>query len=268
MHQTLRPVGPGLFSPYLVYAALLRDTMRSLLPGLLSLSIWMVSVAEGADVRELIDKLKSPDSDLRRTAAKELGELGSEARAAVPELSKALRDRDLFVRRFAAEALGQIGPDAKAAVPALAMAMNDERKEVQLAAVEALGKLGPDSIAALTSALKDTNKDPTVRKKAAQALGKAGLRARSAVPALADVLSGKIQSPKAAKKGKNLSDDDFRVDVAIALGSLARPEDASAISALKAVSEGKQRNKALKKAASDSLRKINGQAPARKKKAE
>ena len=38
---------------------------------------------------------------------------------------------------------------------------------------------------------------------------------------------------------------------------MAKSDDAAAIKALKAVSEGKQKNKALKKAAGDALRKIN-----------
>ena len=59
---------------------------------------------------------------------------------------------------------------------------------------------------------------------------------------------------------------DIRVEVATALGSVATAEDVAAIEALKAVSEGKQRNKALKKAAGDSLRKITGMGPAKKKK--
>ena len=222
--------------------------MRVILAGVLTLSLWMVAYTEGAEVRELITQLASQDSDARRAAAKQLGELGPEAKAAVPELARAMRDRDLFVRRFSAEALGNIGPEAKGGV----------------SAVEALGKIGPDSIPALIAALKDPNKDPAIRKKAAQGLGKIGLRARGAVPVMSDILTGKIRSPKASKKNKK-GDDDIRTDVAIALGSVAKPEDKNAIDALKTVSEGKQRNRQLKKAAAISLRKITGQAPAKKK---
>jgi HEAT repeat protein len=242
--------------------------MRATLTAVLSLSICgLVSYVEGAEVRELIAKLKDKDSDVRRAAAKELSELGADARGAVPELTKAMRDKDLFVRRFAAEALGNVGADARSAVSTLALAMNDERKEVQLAAVAALGKIGPDSITALVAAVNDTSKDPSIRKKAAEALGTMGLRARGAVRTLANAVTGKTVSTKPAKKkGKNLEDDDVRTAAAVALGSVAKPEDKTAIDALKSVSEGKQRNKALKKAASDSLRKLTGEAPAKKKK--
>lgn len=242
--------------------------MRTLLTGLLTLLLLALASVEGAEVRELIGKLRDQDSDVRRAAAKQLGELGAEARPAVPDLTRAMRDRDAFVRRFSAEALGNIGREARAAVPALTAAMLDERKEVQIAAVEALIRIGPPSIPALIAAVKDPNKDATVRKKAAQGLGKIGLQARGAVPVLTDVLTGRISNPSTARrKGKNLADDDLRIDAALALGSVARGEDTAAIEALRSFAEGKQRNRALKKAAATSLRKLTGKAPARKKKA-
>src|SRR5205807_6062275 len=126
------------------------DTMRFLLTGLLALGICTVT-AEAADVRDLVAKLGNTDSDVRRAAAKELGELGSEAKPAVPALIKALNDRDLFVRRFAAEALGNIGPDARLAIPKLVKATSDSRKEMALASVDALGKMGPEAVDALTT---------------------------------------------------------------------------------------------------------------------
>jgi HEAT repeat protein len=237
--------------------------MRKWLGGLLALAIVAVAAADGAEVRELVAKLKSNDSDARRAAAKDLGELGADAKSAVPDLIKALNnDKDLFVRRFAAEALGAIGPDAVSAVPDLGKALNDSRKEVQLAAADALGKLGEASIKVLTSAVKDGNKDPEVRRKAAQGLGKIGKPAHSSVSALTMALKGKVARPA---KGKR-NDDDIRIDVATALGEVANSEDTAAIAALKAVSEGKQRNKGLQKAASEALQKITGEAPPKKKK--
>jgi len=238
--------------------------MRILLTGLLVWSIWCISTADAAEVKELIEKLQSKDSDVRRAAAKELAELGSEASGAVPELTRALRDRDLFVRRFAAEALGKIGPNAKSSIPELTLALNDERKEVQLAAIDALGQMGSASTQALTAALRDPNKDPAVRRKAAVGLGKIGGEARGAVPVMSDILLGKIKMTKETRRKGN--DDDIRVEVATALGRIAKPEDKVAINALKAVSEGKQRNRMLQKAAADSLRRLTGSAPERKKK--
>jgi hypothetical protein len=86
------------------------------------------------------------------------------------------------------------------------------------------------------------------------------MEARAAVPALASVLKAKTKG-----KGK-YNDDDVRVDVAVALGAIATEEDKAAIEALRSVSEGKQRNKALKKAAGEALKKITGEEPKGKKK--
>ena len=237
--------------------------MRVALTGVLTACIWFAACAEGAEVRELIAKLKDKDSDIRRAAAKELSEVGPEAKAAVPDLIRALRDKDLFVRRYCAEALGNVGPEAKTAIPALSAALNDEKKEVAEAAIDALGKFGSESLAALTSALKDVNKDPAIRRKAAIALGKIGLRARSAVPAMTAIVNGKA---KAAKKGKG-NDDDIRLEVVTALGSVAKSDDTAAIDALKTLSEAKRKSP-LKTAAGEAIRKINGMEPAKKKKKE
>src|SRR4051812_31795678 len=101
--------------------------MRYLLAGVLALGIVAVTTAEGAEVADLISKLGNKDSDIRRAAAKELSEMGSEAKSAVPALLKALKsDKDLFVRRFSAEAIGNIGSDSRDAITALALAMKDE----------------------------------------------------------------------------------------------------------------------------------------------
>src|SRR5436190_19789002 len=183
--------------------------MRTVLGmGVLILAIATVSAAEGAEVRDLIKKLQSKDSDVRRDAAKSLSALGSGAKLAVPALRKALADSDLFVRRFSAEALGSIGVAAKDAVPELTLAMRDSRKEMQLAAVDALTKVGPSAIHALISAVKDTSRDPVVRRKAAEGLGKIGKQARGAVRVFTDVLTGKIKTPKVGKKNKNKGNDE------------------------------------------------------------
>jgi HEAT repeat protein len=243
--------------------------MRFLLTGLLAVALCAVTAAEGAEVRDLIAKLSNTDSDVRRAAAKELGELGGEARAAVPALTRALGDRDLFVRRFAAEALGKIGPDARDAIPKLGQATGDARKEVALAAVDALGKLGTPAIDTLTGAVKDSGKDPAVRARAIQQLGKMGPEARGAIKTLTEVLTGKVSAgPKVKGKGKKKGpiDDDLRVEAAVALGEVAKAEDTGAVEALRSVAEGKQRNRQLRKAAGDSLRKITGMGPKKRKK--
>jgi HEAT repeat protein len=239
--------------------------MRSMLGGLLALTVVTAAPLQGADVAGLTAKLKSGDNEVRRTAAKELGELGAGAAPAVPALTRALADRDTYVRRFAAESLGAIGPEAQSAAPALGKALNDSRKEVQLAAVAALAKLGPVSVKALTSAVKDPSKDGVVRSKAAQGLANLGPEAHASLPVLTSLLTGKVKG-KGKGKNKQANDDDVRVDVAVAMGAVATKDDTAAIAALKSVSEGKQKNKALKKAAAEALEKITGEPQPKKKK--
>lgn len=238
--------------------------MRYSLFAILSLAILGSVYAQNAEVRDLIGKLTGKDNTERRRAAEALAELGPDAKLAVPALTKALRDRDLFVRRYSAQALGKIGTDARDAITALALATGDEAREVQLAAIESLCQLGKPALSALLAVVKDPGKVPQVRKKAALGLAAIGPSARSAVPALTDILTGKAKTKKGAK---DMAGDDMRVDVAVALGKVSKPEDTQAVEALKAIVENKKlRNQALKKAASAALREINGMPPARGKK--
>lgn len=241
--------------------------MRAMLTSCLALALFFAASAR-AEVRQLVAQLNSPDNAVRRQAAQELGELTPEqGKPAVPALVKALRDRDLFVRRYAVAALAKLGKGDRSAVTALFLATSDAKPEVRQAAIDSLGNMGPAATDALTSILKDPNREPAQRKKAALALGNVGKSARKALPTLVAMVDGSIKSPKAGKKkGPNLGDDDFRTAAAVALGKVATKSDTNAIEALKSVSEGKQKNKALKKAASDSLREITGEAPKKKKK--
>lgn len=58
-----------------------------------------------------------------------------------PPLIQALRDRDKWVRLAAARALGEIGTEAKEAVPALIKAVGDEEEWVRFAAARALWEI-------------------------------------------------------------------------------------------------------------------------------
>src|SRR5262249_10865565 len=59
-------------------------------------------------------------------AAAVLGQMGSDAKEAVPHLSHALRDGDSSVRLAAAQALGCLGPEARTAAPALIKSLKDD----------------------------------------------------------------------------------------------------------------------------------------------
>ena len=210
------------------------------------------TLARGDEIGELAKQLKSGDSEVRRAAAKTLGEGGAQSKAAVPALIDALKDRDMFVRRFSAQALGEIGPDAASAVPALTAALSDSRKEVQAAAARALGKVGSSGIEKLIALLGDGDKDAATRRQAIDSLTTLGAAAHSAVPVLTDLVK-----EKTGKNKKKTAPEDLRIDAATALGSLAVPGDKETIEALKALTDKKAKTpRGLKQAANMALRKI------------
>lgn len=93
--------------------------------------------------------------DVPRAAASSLAQIGP---AAIPALKTALTDADPEVRRQAARALGQMGPEAEPAVPELTQALSDKEATVRLAAAQALGRIGPaaaPAIPALVDALDE-----------------------------------------------------------------------------------------------------------------
>jgi HEAT repeat protein len=236
--------------------------MRKLVGGLVMVLFVGVSVL-GADVEGLIAKLKDTDTDARRAAAKALAEAGGDAKAATPALVEALKDRDMFVRRFSAMALGEIGADPKEAVAGLRGALNDSRKEVQEAAAIALGKMGKEAVGPLVAVIKDTNRETEVRRKAAESLGSIGPDAHEALPTLVNGL--RIPDPNDKKKkmammkGPNLN--DIRVEVATALGNIANADDKAAITVLQALTDRRQRDRTLQKAAREALQKIQANKP-------
>lgn len=140
----------------------------------------------------LLEALKSEKARHRGAAARQLGEIGSEARYAVEPLIYALKDQDATVRRCAASALGNIGPGAKSSTPALISTLKDENERVRLGAIDALGNIGhadDNTVTALIKLLKD--KDSWSRDHAVTSLAKLGPGAKAAVPALKDMLGRK-----------------------------------------------------------------------------
>jgi HEAT repeats/PBS lyase HEAT-like repeat len=222
--------------------------------GVFGALIVVVLSADGADVPDLIKKMRENDISVRRQAAKELSELGPEAKEALATLIKGLKDNDLFVRRFSAQAIGKIGPEASSALPALRNAsMNPkESKEVQEAILSALGKLGKGGVDVLIAAIKDKSKEGDVRRKAIESLGDLGPDAREALTTLVEALG---MAGGGAKKAMPAS-GDLRIEVCTALGLIANSKDDAAIKALEMITAEKSKNRALKSAASDALKKI------------
>ena len=93
------------------------------------------------------------------------------------ETLEAWRLNTTYVRALAAEALGQMGPEAKTAVPALTEMLDDRVADVRRSAAAALGKMGPEArpaVPALKKAAEDIDEDDSVRKTAAEALTRIG----------------------------------------------------------------------------------------------
>jgi len=122
-------------------------------------------------IESVTKALEDKDTYVRESAAEALGEIGPDAKEAIPTLIDLLQDREAYVRKSAANALGEIGPHAKEAVPALIIALGDEDSWVRVYAAEALGKIGvKEAVPALIGALED--EDKYVRGKAVTALKK------------------------------------------------------------------------------------------------
>jgi HEAT repeat protein len=95
-------------------------------------------------VDDWIEMLRDTNVVARCTAARALGQMGLQAREALPALLQALQDREPLVRDAAAEAVGCIAPEAPDAVLALMQALTDTNSFVQATAAKALKKVdGP-----------------------------------------------------------------------------------------------------------------------------
>jgi len=143
------------------------------------------------DATGLIPILKEEDSDVRRAAARVLGEIGPAAKTAVPALIEMVGDADAKVRYAALTALAKIGPAPPEVVPAIVKALQDKDPVVRSGAMYSLGEIGSggragEVIPTIVKYLKD--RDWKMRGAAACALGEIGPAAAEALPALLEAL--------------------------------------------------------------------------------
>jgi len=148
----------------------------------------------------LIESLKDESDDVGLLAALALGEIGPDARDAVPALIKVYNSpwSDIISGRQKVDAaiwaLGRMGPAAKRAVPMLIRALNDFWWQTRDTAAEALGELGPDARDAVHALIRGLRHSmvadlrrlirlrPPSGHVAAEALGKIG--SKKAIPIL------------------------------------------------------------------------------------
>ena len=192
-------------------------------------------------IRRLAPNLGKGDLQVQLDAIRELGELGSAAKAVLPALIREFQAPDWQIRCEVARAIGHIGPEARTAIPALVEHLRDEDRRVSGEAIASLGKLGVGAVPALIAALEA--KPAHVRSTAAWVLSSFNHSARSAVPALTQALK----------------DEDWQVRwvAAYALGCIG-PDAKSAIPALIEAFKGEY--ELVSKEASRTLWRISGEA--------
>jgi HEAT repeat protein len=127
-------------------------------------------------VAALIEALNAPAPSLpgnfgsiaqmnsRRAAGIALGEIGPEARAAVPALMGLVKNpRDGYSAVYC-QALGRIGPEAKEALPVLEDALRDEDRGIRFAAADALTRIVPTTASNAVATLRGLQHDPELAK--------------------------------------------------------------------------------------------------------
>lgn len=135
--------------------------------------------------------------------------LGRIGKKAVHTLENASRSWDDRLLEAAGRGLGEIGPDAKSAVPGLIALMRKKSGSSLASSVisGAIGKIGKPAVASLVAVLDGDESKETdlITGDAMRALGRMGADAKSAIPAVLWVLKGGgflLRSEAASTLGK------------------------------------------------------------------
>ncbi|MEL7353453.1 MAG: S-layer homology domain-containing protein [Cyanobacteria bacterium J06560_5] len=143
--------------------------------------------AVNAGVSVLADMLNDGDSDVRKAAAKALGDFGPLADVAIPALSQTLLGDSAKVTQTAAGSLVKIGQQS---VPGLTEALTSDNPLTQLYAADALWTLTEDSSLILPTVVSLLGSgDVETRELAALSLTYLGRRALPALPEVRRLLS-------------------------------------------------------------------------------
>ncbi len=122
-----------------------------------------------AAIPALIKALRSHDWTVRRNAARGLRRHGKKAAKAIPDLIELL-GASTFLRLAAADTLGAMGPRAADTAPALVKALARSGRYAQDNIADTLGRIGTAALPAILDALR--SRDKRVRAGAARALGR------------------------------------------------------------------------------------------------
>ncbi|HBL18476.1 MAG: hypothetical protein A2X36_10810 [Elusimicrobia bacterium GWA2_69_24] len=168
--------------------------------------------------------LRNSDHQIRREAARALGDLGPAAAGCAPALARALKDADIQTRRNAALALSKIGATAASELRRLLGALKDPdvqtRRHVAMALC-ALKPLPESSAKPLAAALRD--EDHQVR--------------RDSAIALADMTPVPPKATKALAAGLSDADTQTRRNCALALSRMKPPPPAAVAALSKALGD-------------------------------
>ena len=142
--------------------------------------------ASATEMADLVQALKSNDSEKIELAIEKIADQGPDATQAVPALTTLLSSKYAKIRAHAAHCLGHIGKPAMPAASELAKLITDDDPRVRHAALEALAEIEPGRelvVPLLTTALSD--QDPRVIRRALHALADRGA---PIVPAMVEAL--------------------------------------------------------------------------------
>ena len=140
-------------------------------------ALGQIGPAAKDSVEQLAQKIKDEDEDVVRAAAASLKQIDSVATVAI--LSHALNHAHPTTRVVAASVLGEIGVDARAAVPQIGNKLVDQSETVFFAALAALKQIEPSAVVpALVEAMK--HETPEIRRRAIASLEAIGPEAKAA----------------------------------------------------------------------------------------
>ncbi len=123
--------------------------------------------AEVVDLKslpKLLDQLKSPDNKVRAESIRSLGDLGPDARTAVPVLFTLHKNGDPSVNQQILAALEMIGPPESTEAGKLVEKLDDGKPDMRLYAIRSLAQIGPAEAKGLLGLKKACDdSDPEVR---------------------------------------------------------------------------------------------------------
>ena len=104
-------------------------------------ALYVIARERKLAIATCVEVLKGDGYFDRMSALDLVGEIGPDAKEAVPALIKVLkRAKHVQIRHTAAETLGKVGPNAKEAIPALIEALKDTERVLGFCTTEAAAK--------------------------------------------------------------------------------------------------------------------------------